>query len=187
VTEKIHGACFCMLTDGERVWSAKRRGLLQADDDGDGFFHFASIVREHEDAVKNAHSLVRQHLGSSAPSMVVQVFGELFGGGYPHPDVRFDSVCVCVCVCVCEWVSESGQLLFGPELSSGHSASLAGAGRCSCATRANGHLLPSVSSILCVRYRLLVPARWQRLYVPGLYGVAADLPDHRRMWWSMVL
>ena len=36
VTEKIHGANFCLITDGTKLWGAKRKAVLSEKDD---FFH----------------------------------------------------------------------------------------------------------------------------------------------------
>lgn len=81
VTEKIHGAHFAFLSDGWRLECAKRKAVL----DGDAsFFAHERLVERHGEAVR---ALARQ-LRAERPEVVsVTVHGELFGGGYPHPDV----------------------------------------------------------------------------------------------------
>lgn len=77
VTEKIHGANFAFLSDGRRPACAKRKAVLGADE---SFFAHERLIERHGDAVR---ALARR-LGGER---VVTVHGELFGGGYPHPDV----------------------------------------------------------------------------------------------------
>jgi Rnl2 family RNA ligase len=76
-TEKIHGANFVIATDGERVCFGKRKDWLAHDEP---FFGWQLLRSRLSAAALRAHA----HLG--APR-VVRIYGELFGGGYPHPDV----------------------------------------------------------------------------------------------------
>jgi Rnl2 family RNA ligase len=79
VTEKIHGANFCLATDGVTVRAANRRQWL-ADDDF--FFGWQSVAAALMPAVRDLYA----RLG--VPGLArVYVHGELFGGAYPHPDV----------------------------------------------------------------------------------------------------
>lgn len=74
-TEKIHGANLCIASDGERVCIGKRKEWL-ADDDV--FFGYRRATEPLHDAVRSlAASFGRR----------VFVYGELFGGLYPHPAV----------------------------------------------------------------------------------------------------
>ena len=80
VTEKIHGAnlCLAVSSTGE-VRAASRRRWLAPDDD---FFGFPAVVAPLTSGL--------QRLGArllDGASGQVLVYGELFGGGYPHPDV----------------------------------------------------------------------------------------------------
>lgn len=84
VTEKIHGANFCFVCDddGERVRCGKRTSLLTDTDDFFGYKRrlFREIVPKIQQLyqyVKNTFPLLEK----------LYVFGELFGGAYPHPDV----------------------------------------------------------------------------------------------------
>ncbi|MBD2743706.1 RNA ligase family protein [Coleofasciculus sp. FACHB-1120] len=81
VTEKIHGANFCIITDGSEVRFAKRKEFLQPDED---FFGHQSLQIKLAQQVKD----IFQNLQAERPqTFIVSVYGELFGGEYPHPDV----------------------------------------------------------------------------------------------------
>ncbi|OUL36918.1 RNA ligase [Nostoc sp. T09] len=80
VTEKIHGANFGITTNGSQVRFAKRKEFLQPEDD---FFDYQSLKDKLAHQVKE----IFQILQSEAPLQRIYVYGELFGGEYPHPDV----------------------------------------------------------------------------------------------------
>lgn len=81
VTEKIHGANFCIITDGTKVGFAKRKELLSPDEDFFGFHSIRKLLREQTLSIY--HTL--HHNDSSI--VTVAIYGELFGGEYPHPEV----------------------------------------------------------------------------------------------------
>lgn len=84
VTEKIHGANFCFSTDGHTVLCANRKHILQSTDD---FFHFQRILETLQRNVLQAFSAAEKRF----PQLHrLYLYGELFGGGYPHPDVSPD-------------------------------------------------------------------------------------------------
>ncbi|EAY31860.1 RNA ligase family protein [Microscilla marina] len=81
VTEKIHGANFCVLSNGEETQFAKRKAVL---DEEENFFGYHSLRNHLTAQVAQVFAeLKRQH----ADTVAVAVYGELFGGAYPHPDV----------------------------------------------------------------------------------------------------
>jgi Rnl2 family RNA ligase len=84
VTEKIHGANFCFLCNenGQRVRCGKRTDLLS---DSDHFFGYKRRVSfETMPKIQQLY----QFFASTLPGLEkLYVFGELFGGHYPHPDV----------------------------------------------------------------------------------------------------
>ncbi len=82
VTEKIHGANFCLVTDGVAVRCAKRKGWLAEDED---FFGHRALEERLRDPVKGVFA---QAKALERSTEVAFVYGELFGGGYPHPDVK---------------------------------------------------------------------------------------------------
>lgn len=80
VTEKVHGANFCMLTDGEQVQFAKRKSLLDPEED---FFGYHALRPE---LIEKA-----QAIWAGLPKISgLRIYGELYGGGYPHPQVPTD-------------------------------------------------------------------------------------------------
>ncbi|HZJ62578.1 MAG TPA: RNA ligase family protein, partial [Kofleriaceae bacterium] len=76
-SEKIHGANLCICTDGTEIAVAKRRAVLDA---GDPFFGYKRAIAPLVPAVR---ALFRR-LGDVTWALV---YGELFGGYYPHPRV----------------------------------------------------------------------------------------------------
>ncbi|RZJ69168.1 MAG: 2'-5' RNA ligase [Flavobacterium sp.] len=80
VTEKIHGANFSFVYHDRKLAFAKRKEYLSWTDD---FFGFQEVVHRLEDkilALAEQLSLERQ-----AEKFII--YGELFGGSFPHPDV----------------------------------------------------------------------------------------------------
>ncbi len=76
VTEKIHGANFCFVISGDGIDCARRKALLGPGEDFFGHNRVLNRLRE---------PLRRLFAAQGAPRLFV--YGELFGGGYPHPDV----------------------------------------------------------------------------------------------------
>lgn len=84
VTEKIHGANFCLVTDGRAVRCANRRHFLAPDEP---FFGYQRLLARLEQPVRAAWALARRE----RPGLErLALYGELFGGAYPHPDVPPD-------------------------------------------------------------------------------------------------
>jgi Rnl2 family RNA ligase len=81
VTEKIHGANFCVLTDGNEVRAAKRKALLE---EGEEFFGYARVLERVREPVRRLFAALKP---DHPEAQVVSIYGELFGGAYPHPDV----------------------------------------------------------------------------------------------------
>ena len=84
VTEKIHGANFCFLcdNDGQRIRCGKRTALLSEVDD------FFGYKRRLLQSLTPPIQQLYQYVKGTHPEMEkLYVFGELFGGSYPHPDV----------------------------------------------------------------------------------------------------
>jgi Rnl2 family RNA ligase len=76
-TEKVHGANFTVVTDGAAVRFGKRKAWLLRDE---RFFGWQLLRGELTAAAFNAWRL----LGGRG---VLRLYGELFGGHYPHPHV----------------------------------------------------------------------------------------------------
>ena len=89
VTEKCHGANFCIHCDGESTFYAKRKSLLSPDDP---FFGYKSMVKGLEPKILNAFktftespSMSKRYLHSNDQHTLshISIYGELFGGFYP--------------------------------------------------------------------------------------------------------
>lgn len=84
VTEKIHGANFCFVLDGRTLLCANRKHVLGQDED---FFQYQVIVEQLQEMLWQVYQLTK----ASFPQMSrASIYGELFGGSYPHPDVPPD-------------------------------------------------------------------------------------------------
>ncbi len=80
VTEKIHGANFSFIYEDGQLRFAKRKEYLSWDAD---FFGFQWMVHQLESRVMRLF----EAWSSKEPGMRYMIYGELFGGAYPHPDV----------------------------------------------------------------------------------------------------
>jgi Rnl2 family RNA ligase len=81
VTEKIHGANFGIVTDGSEVRFAKRKEFLHPDE---YFFDYQSL---NDKLVAQAKEIFKILDVEWNRLLRVSVYGELFGGEYPHPHV----------------------------------------------------------------------------------------------------
>ncbi len=107
VEEKIHGANFSFWITSTELKVAKRSTFLNADD-LQKFFRCGKVVRKYEHACPRLFSTVenwaeRCELGSV---VLIVVYGELFGGWYPHPDVQR----------VSDVVSVQKEIAYSPDL-----------------------------------------------------------------------
>lgn len=82
VTEKIHGANFSFWANKNGVRVAKRTCLI-ADDDN--FYGSQKVREEFVEKIINLPYLME------SPIKEIAIFGEIFGGSYPHPKVPQDS------------------------------------------------------------------------------------------------
>eukprot|EP00727_Mastigamoeba_balamuthi_P006713 m51a1_g2662 hypothetical protein (358) ;mRNA; r:651177-652404 len=103
VTEKVHGANFCFVTDGHEVKPAKRGEFLSDDDD---FFGYKEPFGKYQGAVRELALQLRVEdptiQRSVCPSACliqlkaalrrVSVYGELFGGAYRAGELTDDEV-----------------------------------------------------------------------------------------------
>lgn len=80
VTEKVHGANFSFVYENGNLKFAKRKEFIDWKDD---FFGFQLVVSEQEDKLLRLF----ETLSSQVEGTRYIVYGELFGGKYPHPDV----------------------------------------------------------------------------------------------------
>lgn len=80
VTEKVHGANFSFVYEDGNLKFAKRKEYLKWTDD---FFGFQLVVKNLEENILQLF----EALSSRMPAKKYMLFGELFGGEYPHPDI----------------------------------------------------------------------------------------------------
>lgn len=81
VTEKIHGANFSFTYHQHKLGFAKRKEPLLFSDD---FFGFQIVVKEMEDKLLSFFESLSTQIGDGKFTL----YGELFGGKYPHPEVE---------------------------------------------------------------------------------------------------
>ena len=81
VTEKMHGANFCLASDGQTVRCANRRAWLAP---GELFFGHETVRDALAEKIEALFHCLRAEQTDIA---CLYLYGELFGGAYPHPDV----------------------------------------------------------------------------------------------------
>lgn len=86
VTEKVHGANCSIITDGKVIEFAKRTSIVE---ENEGFFNYEQVLEGIDYKFINAFNYIKDHYNK--PVKVIQFYGELFGGYYPHEDVKRDS------------------------------------------------------------------------------------------------
>ena len=84
VQEKVHGTNTSFLCDGKEVMFAKRTSILAEDE---SFYNYPELVDRYRERVL----CLFEELKTRYPEMMqISVFGEMFGGFYPHNDVKAD-------------------------------------------------------------------------------------------------
>jgi len=82
VQEKVHGSNVCFVTDGETVGFGKRSGFVE---EGEKFYDYEELLERYKPKVIALFSIVKENI----PNLkTITGFGEMFGGKYPHPDVK---------------------------------------------------------------------------------------------------
>lgn len=82
VQEKVHGTNTSFLCDGNEVKFAKRTSVLA---EGENFYEYAELVETYKDRVLSLFGKVKARYPETTH---ISVFGEMFGGRYPHNDVK---------------------------------------------------------------------------------------------------
>ncbi|MCP2029118.1 Rnl2 family RNA ligase [Flavobacterium sp. HSC-32F16] len=83
VTEKVHGANFSFVYEKNNLKFAKRKEYLSWKDD---FFGYQLVVNKLEDKILRLF----EKLSTQTKASKLIVYGELFGGKYPHVDVSIE-------------------------------------------------------------------------------------------------
>ena len=81
VTEKIHGANFCWLVNKTEILCAKRKAILTPTDN---FFGYEVVKEKLSSSIRQIFDSI---ITSKPDVQDAYIYGELFGGLYPHPDV----------------------------------------------------------------------------------------------------
>ena len=112
VTEKVHGANFSFVYENHSLGFAKRKDFLKWTDD---FFGFQTVAMALENKIMELFELLS--LDVKAERYIL--YGELFGGKYPHPEVQPDEqvqaiqtgvyYCPSVSFCAFDLAFESGD------------------------------------------------------------------------------
>ena len=90
VQEKVHGANCCFVTDGKIVNLAKRTGFIETDEK---FYNYEELLDRYTDKVVGMfHQLKKVYPETEN----ILIYGEMFGGRYPHPDVKNDPKIMCI-------------------------------------------------------------------------------------------
>jgi len=83
VQEKVHGANLSFITDGQNILSAKRTELIL---DNEEFYNSKFVLTNYKSKILNLHKAISANIETKT----VTIFGEIFGGGYPHPNILKD-------------------------------------------------------------------------------------------------
>ncbi|MCR4847407.1 MAG: RNA ligase, Rnl2 family [Bacteroidales bacterium] len=82
VQEKVHGANTSFLCDGKEVGFAKRTSILN---DGEKFYEYPELLDQYKDRVLKLFADIK----AKYPVVTqISIFGEMFGGLYPHDSVK---------------------------------------------------------------------------------------------------
>lgn len=83
VQEKVHGANLSFITDGQQILLAKRTELIV---DNEDFYNAGFVLEKYKDKILALYIDLENQFHANT----VTIFGEIFGGGYPHPDIQKD-------------------------------------------------------------------------------------------------
>lgn len=82
VQEKVHGANTSFLCDGSNVQFAKRTSVLAEDEK---FYDYPELLETYKEKVLKLYTKIKDKYPDVAS---ISVFGEMFGGLYPHNEVK---------------------------------------------------------------------------------------------------
>jgi Rnl2 family RNA ligase len=88
VLEKVHGANFSFYCNGRTIACSRRNSLLA---DHESFFNFQQLRDRYHNNIIQFYNHLKDHL--QVPITSIAIFGELFGGFYPHPTVTDLGLC----------------------------------------------------------------------------------------------
>lgn len=82
VQEKVHGSNLSFITDGNTIQVAKRTSLIA---ENENFNNHNYVLNKYEKAITALFKLVKKDFPETE---MITIFGEIFGGNYPHPTVN---------------------------------------------------------------------------------------------------
>lgn len=80
VQEKVHGANLSFITDGKMISMAKRTEIITEDED---FYNSKKVLENYRNRILSLFNEVSKTFHTTT----LTIFGEVFGGGYPHKDI----------------------------------------------------------------------------------------------------
>lgn len=80
VMEKVHGANFSFIYDGEKLYLAKRTAILTDKENKHGFFNHNPVVKKYQGAMVKLWQVLK---GKMPDLKILRVYGEIYGGYYP--------------------------------------------------------------------------------------------------------
>ena len=90
VQEKVHGSNCCFVTDGQEVRFAKRTNFVEV---GEIFYDYDELLERYIKKVIQLFNIVKAKYTDIEN---ISLFGEMFGGRYPHPDVKNSAKVTCI-------------------------------------------------------------------------------------------
>jgi len=85
VQEKVHGANLSFWIDENSIKVAKRSGFIEEEEK---FFNYKKVLSKYEKGLRDLHSNICGIFHRPIEDTTVVVYGELYGGHYPHKDVE---------------------------------------------------------------------------------------------------
>eukprot|EP01121_Diplochlamys_sp_Union-15-3_P001193 TRINITY_DN11052_c0_g1_i2.p1 TRINITY_DN11052_c0_g1~~TRINITY_DN11052_c0_g1_i2.p1 ORF type:complete len:130 (-),score=24.33 TRINITY_DN11052_c0_g1_i2:30-419(-) len=87
VLEKVHGCNFSFVCDGVNLSCARRTSLLQ---EQETFYGWQTVRDKLKDNIFKLFQDIKNYLEINSKGTLgfITIFGELFGGIYPHPEVK---------------------------------------------------------------------------------------------------
>ena len=82
VQEKVHGSNCSFLCDGQQIQFAKRTAIVAEDED---FYQWKELAERYRERIFKVYGMIKECF-SDLTSIIV--YGEMFGGAYPHKDVK---------------------------------------------------------------------------------------------------
>ena len=82
VQEKVHGSNCSFLCDGEQIQFAKRTAIVT---DDENFYQWQELADRYRERIFKVYNMVKACF-SDLTSIIV--YGEMFGGAYPHKDIK---------------------------------------------------------------------------------------------------